>query len=147
MLSCATDAVNNEVLATGSPLVTDANQPSENTDSQHQPSGKSLLLDVLRNKRSKHLLIFGIFTLLGSEDDGPIYSPVSPDQDSDDDYDDVGDIEQSRWSRQSVPDWREHLWPLDQPDCTETNIYSKAYLEERMQSEDSEDFYVYFKFR
>lgn len=112
MLSCDTDP-NNEVLAIGSPLVTDANQPSEKTDSQHQPSSKSLSLDVLRNKGSKHLLIFGIFTLLGSEDDGPIYSPVSPDQESDDDYDDVGDIEQSRWSRQRVLDWREHLWPLD----------------------------------
>lgn len=95
VLSCDTDPVNNEMLAVGNPLVTDANQPSEN-NSQHQPSGKSLLLDVRRNKGSKHLLIFGIFALLGSEDDGPIYSPVSPDQESDDDYDDVGDIEQSR---------------------------------------------------
>lgn len=95
-LSCDTDPVINEVLAVGSPLVTEANQPSEKTDSLHQPSGKSLFLDVLRKKKgSKHLLIFGIFTLLGSEDDGPIYSPVSPDQESDDDYDDVGDIEQS----------------------------------------------------
>lgn len=96
MLSCDTDPVNNEVLAVGSHLVTDANEASEKTDSQYQPSGKSLSLDVLRKKVSKHLLIFGIFTLLGSEDDGPIYSPVSPDQESDDDYDDVGDIEQTR---------------------------------------------------
>lgn len=43
-------------------------------------------------------MIFSISAQSGDEDDGPLYSPVSPDQDSeiDDDYDDVADVEENR---------------------------------------------------
>ncbi|XP_075867343.1 scavenger receptor cysteine-rich domain-containing protein DMBT1-like isoform X2 [Nelusetta ayraudi] len=62
----------NEVLATSNPPWTDSNPPSAQTDDQHQTSD--------------------------DEDDGPLYSPVSPDQDSeiDDEYDDVADVEGNR---------------------------------------------------
>lgn len=43
----------------------------------------------------QHVLIFFIVWSLDEEGDGPIYSPVSPDQhlSSDDDYDDIGILE------------------------------------------------------
>lgn len=75
------------------PLRAYSNDHSGKTANQHN-SGKSHLADVtcVEKQEPQHLPIFVIVWSLGDEGDGPIYSPVSPDQNppSEDDYDDIG---------------------------------------------------------
>lgn len=73
------------------PLRAYSSDHSGKTANRHN-SGKSHLADVTRVEWEEHLPIFVSVWSLGDECDGPIYSPVSPDQNppSEDDYDDVG---------------------------------------------------------
>lgn len=60
---------------------------------------------------------FSQYSWSGDEDDGPLYSPVSPDQDSEmeDEYDDVADVG-STWSS-----WKGSGLEITSKTATETN--------------------------
>lgn len=68
---------------------------SDQLHSAHQQhSGKSHLTDFTHEEKQElHLSVFVmVWSLAYFEDDGPVYSTVSPDQNppSEDDYDDIG---------------------------------------------------------
>lgn len=72
--------------------------PAEQADNMQQTSSEPVWRLLTRKKQGKKKSWFSQYLWSGDDDEDQLYSPVSPDSETDDEYDDVADVG-SRWSR------------------------------------------------